>query len=169
MDGVATPRPSETDTTAPSPNVLAEHHRELDDCIEHLLSRMRDGDPTDVRAEWSTFERALLRHLEQEEAQILPGFARDDAAGAREILADHAGIRGALLEMGVNLDLHLLRAEQVESFVAQLRAHAKREETALYAWAQRHLTRRGWQAIKRSLHKATRGGRGRSWVSGPIM
>jgi hypothetical protein len=85
-----------------SPNILAEHHRELDACIERLLARVRDGDPTELRPEWSAFERALLRHLEQEEVEILPGFARDNAAQAREILAEHAVIRAALLDMGVN-------------------------------------------------------------------
>jgi len=146
-------------TETPPPNVLAEHHRELDACIERLIARVGDGDPTELRPEWSTFERALLRHLEQEEAEILPGFARDDPAGARAILAEHADIRGALLDMGVNLDLHLLRAEQVERFVGQLRAHAKREEAALYAWAERHIDPRGWQAIKRSLRDAAHGTR----------
>ena len=142
---------------AASPNILAEHHRELDARIERLLARVRDGDPTELRPEWSAFERALLRHLEQEEAEILPGFARDNAAEARAILTDHAGIRGALLDMGVNLDLHLLRAEEVDRFVAQLRAHAKREETELYAWAQTNLGPHGWQAIKRSLREVARG------------
>jgi hemerythrin-like domain-containing protein len=132
-------------------NVLAEDHRELDARIGRLLGRVRDGDPAALRPEWTEFERALSRHLEQEEAEILPGFARDDATGARAILTEHAGIRAALLEMGINLDLHLLRAEEVERFVDQLRAHAKREETALYAWAQRHIGPRGWEAIKRSL------------------
>ena len=150
-------------------NVLAEHHRELDAGIERLLARVRDGDPTELRPEWSAFERALSRHLEQEETEILPGFARDDAAGARAILAEHADIRSALLDIGVNLDLHLLRAEQVESFVALLRAHAKREETALYAWAQRHVGPRGWEAIKRSLRKAARSTRAAARLSGRMM
>lgn len=167
MNSIDQSRPSE-DATA-SPDILTEHHRALDECVERLLARVRDGDLNDVRAEWTSFERALSRHLEQEEAEILPGFARDDAAAAREILAEHAQIRSALLELGVHLDLHLLRAEQVETFAAQLRAHAKREEAALYAWAQRHVSRRGWQAINRSLREATRGSRGRSWLAGRMM
>jgi len=153
----------------PALNVLAEDHRELDARIERLLARVRDGDPTELRPEWSTFERALSRHLEQEEAELLPGFARDDAPGARAILAEHAEIRGALLDMGVNLDLHLLRAEQVERFVERLRAHAKREEAALYTWAERHIAPRGWQAIKRSLQDAAHGTRPGAWLSGRMM
>jgi hemerythrin-like domain-containing protein len=169
MNGAPKEGTKETSRTLTSPNVLADHHRELDRQIEYLLARVRDADAADLRGEWSVFERALLRHLEQEEAEVLPGFARDDAAGAREILADHAVIRGWLLEMGVNLDLHLLRAEEVERFVAHLRAHAKREETALYAWARRNISTRGWQAIKRSLRAATREPRGGSWLAGRVM
>lgn len=69
-----------TNESAPlvaSPKILAEHHRELDACIERLLARVRDGDPTELRPEWSAFERALLRHLEQEEVEILPGIGAD--------------------------------------------------------------------------------------------
>jgi hemerythrin-like domain-containing protein len=169
MNGALKEGTKETSGTQTSPNVLADHHRKLDRQIEHLLARVRDADAADLRGEWSVFERALLRHLEQEEAEVLPGFARDDAADAREILADHAAIRGWLLEMGVNLDLHLLRAEEVERFVAQLRDHAKREEAALYAWARRHISQRGWQAIKRSLRAATRDARDGSWLAGRVM
>jgi hemerythrin-like domain-containing protein len=149
--------------------VLGEHHRELDQQLERLLSRAHDGDPADLRSEWSAFERGLLRHLEQEEAEILPGFARDDAAGAREILSDHARIRSALLELGLSLDLHLLRAEAVEEFVEQLRAHARREEAALYAWAARHVTPRGWKSIERNLRDVAPTRRGSPQLAGRIM
>jgi len=140
-----------TGLTTSAASLLADHHRELDECIDRLLARVQNDDPTELRGDWTTFERALLRHLEQEEAELLPGFARHHAGEARAILAEHADIRSALLDMGVNLDLHLLRAEQVESFVTQLRAHADREEKALYAWAQTHVEPRRWQAIRQSL------------------
>jgi hemerythrin-like domain-containing protein len=169
MNDALKPGTSETNGTMPSPNILVEHHRELDGRIERLLARVRDADTAELRDEWSVFERALLRHLEQEEAEVLPGFARDDAGGAREILSDHNVIRGWLLELGMNLDLHLLRAEEIERFVTQLRAHAKREETTLYAWARRHITPHRWQAIKRSLRAATRGPRSGAWSSARLM
>ena len=104
-----------------------------------------------MRAEWTTFERTLSRHLEQEETELLPGFATHDAAEARAILAVHADIRAALLEIGLGLDLHLLRTEAVQEFVKQLRAHAQREDATLYDWAHRHLGDDRWQHIKHSL------------------
>jgi hemerythrin-like domain-containing protein len=140
---------------AQAADMLAAHHRELDRRLDALITRAQGGDPTRLRAEWGAIERELLRHLELEEAEILPGFAGVDAAGARAILDEHAAIRGELLEMGLNLDLHLLRAERVAAFVDQLRAHSRREEHALYARAQRHVTRGGWQAIARGLRDAS--------------
>jgi hemerythrin-like domain-containing protein len=140
-----------------SGDLLAEHHRDLDRRLDELVSRAQECDATELRCEWTAFERELLRHLELEEAELLPGFAQHDAAGARAILADHAEIRSDLLEMGLNLDLHLLRAEAVESFVQRLKAHARREEAALYAWAERHVAAGRWSSIKRSLTDVVEG------------
>jgi hypothetical protein len=127
--------------------------------MERLVVQAQGNDPIELRAGWTAFERELLLHLELEEAEILPGFARHDPTGARAILADHAEIRSALLEMGLNLDLHLLRAEVVEDFVKRLKDHARREEAALYPWAERHVAFATWSSIKRSLEAAATVGR----------
>ena len=57
----------------------------------------------------------------------------------------------------ISLDLHLLRADAVESFCDRLRAHAAREEEALYRWATRQIPRGRWAALGRRLGGA--GGR----------
>jgi len=150
-------------------DLLAEHHRALDEQLDRLVARAQLGDAADLRAAWTAFERELLRHLEQEEAEILPGFARYDAAEALAILAEHADIRRALLEMGVNLDLHCLRAEAVQDFAQRLKAHARREDGAFYAWARSHVARSTWQSIKRSLKAAARAGRRVARLGGRIM
>jgi hemerythrin-like domain-containing protein len=144
----------------PPDQLLADHHRELDRMFGALVTRARGGDTFQLRQAWDAFERGLLGHLELEEREILPGFARDDAGGAKAILDEHAAIRTALLELGVNLDLHLLRADVVEAFVEQLRAHARREEAALYPWATRHVLRREWSTMGRALREGG-GARGR--------
>jgi hemerythrin-like domain-containing protein len=140
-------------------HVLASHHRELDRRLEALIACARNADPSELRAEWSAFERELLRHLELEEAEILPSFARHNAVEARAILAEHAEIRNVLLELGLSLDLHLLRAEGVDAFVQRLKAHAHREDTMLYAWAQSHVAPEGWRSIKRGLRDAAKAAR----------
>jgi hemerythrin-like domain-containing protein len=138
-------------TATGSADLLAEHHRGLDQQLDRLVMRAQMGDPSLLRDEWIAFERELSRHLEQEETELLPGFASHDATEARAILAEHAEIRAALLEIGLSLDLHLLRTEAVKDFVRRLRAHAQREEATLYDWARRHLHDDRWQHIKRSL------------------
>lgn len=134
-------------------DLLAEHHRALDEQLDRLVVRAQEGE-AELRAEWTAFERELLRHLEQEEAEILPAFARHDAAEARAILAEHAQIRQSLLEMGLSLDLHCLRAEAVQELVRQLKAHARREDGAFYTWAAANVAPSTWQSIKRSLKEA---------------
>ena len=150
-------------------DLLAEHHHALDEQLDRLVMRAQAGDPQDLRAEWTAFERGLLRHLEQEEAEILPAFARHDPAEARAILAEHAEIRGALLEMGMNLDLHYLRAEAVQDFARRLKAHASREDAGCYAWAAGHVTPGTWRSIKRSLRDAARAGRRFARLGARIM
>jgi hypothetical protein len=118
---------------------LAEHHAELDQHLSALVTRALEGDPIQLRHEWSAFEGELLAHLDLEEAALLPAFARHDPSAARAVLDEHAAIRAQVLEMGMNLDLHLVSAERVDKLVEQLRAHARHEEQALYAWTSHNV------------------------------
>jgi hemerythrin-like domain-containing protein len=144
---------------ASATTVLSEHHGALDQQLDKLMSRAREEDPVELREEWGAFERQLSRHMELEEAEILPAFAKTDPAEAHALLSEHCAIRNAMLDMGLNLDLHCLRAEAVDDFVLKLRAHAKREDAALYPWSQTHLPAGGWQSIKRGLKSASKTGR----------
>ena len=66
-------------------------------------------------------------------------FSRSEPKEAREILDEHARLRGRLVELAIDLDLHCLRPETVSAFVDELRSHAAREELLLYPWAARQL------------------------------
>jgi hemerythrin-like domain-containing protein len=135
---------SETRSSDITPaDVLSEHHRVLDEQLDRLIGDSQVLEADDLRAAWSTFEKDLLRHLEYEEAAILPAFARGHASEAKAIRDEHARIRAALLDLGVSLDLHALRCEAVRDFVGQLRAHARREDALLYPWARRHVAAGG--------------------------
>jgi len=144
---------------ASATTILSEHHGTLDQRLDKLMSRAREEDPAELREEWSAFERELSRHMELEEAEILPEFAKADPEEAHALLSEHCAIRNAMLDMGLNLDLHCLRAEAVDDFVLKLRAHAKREDAALYPWSQSHLPGAGWQSIKGGLKSASTTGR----------
>jgi len=64
-------------------DVLAEHHRALDEQLERLIADAQRLDGPELRACWSRFETELLRHLDYEEAAILPAFARRHAGKAQ--------------------------------------------------------------------------------------
>lgn len=112
-------------------------HQRLEQAFETLMSQVESLDPFVLRAEWSVFESELLDHLAAEEAEELPAFAREHAAEAQAIRQEHEQIRAALLELGVELDLHELDAVRVRELGELLRRHAQREEGLLYPWIRR--------------------------------
>jgi hemerythrin-like domain-containing protein len=117
--------------------MLSEDHVRMDALFASLVATARSDDRAMLPKQWERFERELSSHMELEEAEILPAFAREHAEEARSIRDEHATIRAGLAEMGIDLDLHCLRADRVEAFTELLRAHAKREEALLYPWASR--------------------------------
>jgi hemerythrin superfamily protein len=118
-------------------SMLAGDHDRLDREFQVLVTRATGGDRQQLEAEWLAFQRALLGHLDAEEKHLIPALAQDRPREAQILLDEHAQIRGQLLQLGVDLDLHCLRAERVEAFVNSLRAHAHREENIYYPWADR--------------------------------
>jgi hemerythrin superfamily protein len=122
-------------------SMLAGDHDRLDRLFQSIVTRAEGGDLQLLEREWSTFQRALIEHLDAEEKYLIPALAEDRPAEARMLLDDHGQIRTLLTELGIDLDLHCLRAERVESFVAALRGHATREENIFYPWVDRHFGR----------------------------
>jgi hemerythrin superfamily protein len=116
-------------------SMLLEDHRHLDGMFQDIVAVCQRGDHADLHRRWSRFERELTGHMDLEEHEILPAFSRAHLAEAEGLRDEHATIRAALTELGVDLDLHCLRADRVEAFIALLRAHARREEALLYPWA----------------------------------
>jgi hemerythrin-like domain-containing protein len=118
-------------------SMLSDDHAALDRLFQEVVAEARCGEPGAMRASWRRFEFQLGTHLDLEDQEILPDFVRQHPDEGRAILDEHARIRATLAEMGLDLDLHCLRADRVEAFVALLRAHAQREEALLYPWASR--------------------------------
>jgi len=138
--------------------LLADDHQRLDHLFEAIVAAASRDDTADLREDWSTFERALLRHLDAEEVHLLRVFAQHAPEEARGLTAEHAEIREKLTELGVDLDLHSLKAERVGAFVGQLRAHARREESLIYPWAARQLGEEAHAGLRRALEASGRSG-----------
>jgi hypothetical protein len=120
-------------------SMLAGDHVRLDRAFQAIVTRAYGGDYQQLEGEWVTFERALQQHLDAEERTLIPALAQDRPGEARVLLEEHARMRVTVLQLGVELDLHCLRAERVEAFVDALRAHALRAENIFYPWVDRQL------------------------------
>lgn len=119
---------------------LGQDHAALERTFERVIAKFNGGDAEDIRAAWEQLDAELSAHLAAEERLIIPRFRRDDPEAADRILDEHRSIRAALEMLGVDLDLHSLRAEAAAGFIAALRRHAAYEDLVLYPWADAHLT-----------------------------
>ena len=119
--------------------ILSGDHQRLERSFDAIVKESVCAEPRDLRDAWQTFERDLLAHFDAEEAHVLPVFGRSEPKEARELLDEHARLRGRLVELAIDLDLHCLTPETIGAFVDELRAHAAREEQLFYPWAAQHL------------------------------
>lgn len=126
---------------APSAHIcqrfLADHAR-LESLLEGLLAAFEANDREDMAKLWTAFEAGLNAHLDAEERYLIPAFERDYPEEARVILAEHEHIRSRLIELGTQLDLHIVRLTATRAFIDELRAHAANEDRLLYQWSDTH-------------------------------
>jgi len=122
-------------------NYMLRSHRELEDRYTRLLDAMNNDTP-DLRDRFTELEHGLLTHMEAEERYVLPSFARVEHDEAIDLIREHGAIRERLLELGVALDLHLVRYQRARDFIELLRAHAARETKMMYRWVDTQLAAR---------------------------
>jgi hemerythrin-like domain-containing protein len=120
-------------------SALHREHVKLDALFDQLLAAL-DADATDDAANlWSEFDTELRAHLAFEEGTILPAFSRAHPSEAAQIRREHTQIRDALLELGIDVDLHAARADMVGRFIELLRRHVAREDSLMYRWSDENL------------------------------
>jgi hemerythrin-like domain-containing protein len=152
MNAHALSRPSDESLYA----YMTASHRALSGQFEQLLAAMEANAP-DATALWNALDRELRAHMDSEERFILPAFAHVDPAEARALLAEHARFRELLLELGVAVDLHCIRAELSRAFIDLLRDHAAREDELLYRWAETRLSPGLAHAVRRTIQASLTG------------
>jgi Hemerythrin HHE cation binding domain len=134
----ATPQPS-TPSGAIREGFLADHLR-LEALVEEVLAAFEANDREGVARLWTALESGLLAHFDAEETHLIPELLSSTSArDARVIIGEHRHLRARLAELGVGIDLHMVRVEMARDFVHELRAHARNEERLLYPWADEHL------------------------------
>jgi len=134
-------------------DALRGQHRAIAAQLDGMCKLVRGDDRDAMRAAWAKLEDALLAHLNLEEMHLLPAIAENHPEHVRLVRAEHAEIRETLGEIGVELDLHVARADQVERLAEQLRAHAVAEEVGMYTWAEGELPKTARELVLRKLRE----------------
>lgn len=125
-----------------SPNIreiFLSDHRRLDALFGQIIAAFEANDREDIGKLWAEFETGLTTHMEAEERTLIPALARVDPTEANGILTEHGRIRARLAELGPSVDLHVVRLDVARAFIDEIKAHAEREDRALYAWGDEHL------------------------------
>jgi hypothetical protein len=124
---------------------LSPRHWLLDDHVallqrfEEVLAWFRQNDREATRRAWTVFESTLTAHLEAEETLIFPAFRDVDRAETEALAQDHARFRSKLDELGLAVDLHIIRADSARGLIEALTVHSRREDGRMYPWAEKHL------------------------------
>lgn len=119
--------------------VLGREHERLASLFREVVDAFESGSQEGAAVRFNELERTLEAHLQMEEEHILPGLARVDPQEAKTLREEHDRIRALVASLGVGLDLHATRASAIVDLVKTLEAHAKREDTLAYRWAEANL------------------------------
>ena len=143
--------------------LLADHRR-----LEQLFTKLMDAFEADAREDtqrlWTELEAGLEAHFAAEERHLFAAYGNVDATETRALSGEHALLRARLAELGVGVDLKLVRAEVAKGFIGMLRAHAAREDALLYQWAKAALSDEEVDRVTKALtppSPSPRGGEGR--------
>jgi hypothetical protein len=111
---------------------LTKDHQELDALLERLAEDAAAPVAGALAATWEEFEAKLLRHMAAEERFLLPLLEATEQAEVVRIRCEHATIRNRLTEIGLAIELHVIREANISDLAALLQAHTKHENGALY-------------------------------------
>ena len=141
-------------------DLLPRDHARLDAMLASILELVHVDLRPQLDEHWTVYEDGVLAHLDAEEMFMLPELARHDAPRANEIRTEHATIRALLAEIGVGIELHVVREDQMQELATFLRRHAEAEERDFYKWADKELPESLLQGLVRRLRTAW----DRSWA-----
>lgn len=126
-------------TTAEGPTlreVLLDDHARLSERFEELTNAARVGvDKRTLCEIWTRFDHELTAHLAAEEQALFPRLIARHPAEVASLRLDHDRIRVKSAEIGIEIELGMVREPTVQALVTMLRKHAAREEATLYRWA----------------------------------
>ena len=130
--------------------------------FDDLCARAQMGDWHELDEVWGAFAADVEAHLAFEEDVLFPAFAKQ-STDCRKLVnrldVEHAVIRELLEEIGLSIQLHVIRVWTIEVFVELMREHAEVENERLYPWVE--LEARSWSSATTDLpRRATASGSG---------
>lgn len=142
MIDIAPPPPPPTPTTSPRcplRALMAFDFELLRESFEEFIAALEVDEYKQAQEVWHGFAARLSRRLRLEEELLLPAYAEARPVDAQLLRNDDVLLRAKLVQLGARLQLSLLRAEHLRSFVKLMRQHSHRKD-ALYAWGEVHLS-----------------------------
>ena len=117
-------------------------HDAFEKRFDELCQTAREGDWEDVDAVWGPFEKDFREHMDFEERELFARFAvtgKDPAGVVKTLKEQHAEIREQLAQIGVEIQLHAIRADTIDAFVKSIRMHNTVESAHFYPWVDEQL------------------------------
>lgn len=118
--------------------LLQDHQRALETAGHDLRTEIYSDNSITLLHRFRCFEHAITEHLDVEERELLPAFSEHAPEDARQIQLQHRELRDRLYHVGVDVELHRVRAAHLESLVGMLQRSLAFEATTLYPWAETH-------------------------------
>ncbi len=118
---------------------LFDEHAALEALCDDLTNRAESGDFRECDAVWDELTRRLEAHMDLEEKELFPRYAKlgpDQSETVAALTAEHVALRSLVFRLGLAVQEQLLRLGDVEGLVAKLRAHAAHENQIFYRWAK---------------------------------
>ncbi|MCA9595341.1 MAG: hemerythrin domain-containing protein [Myxococcales bacterium] len=110
-------------------------HEQLERSFKELESVVEGANAPTLVERWTAFERRVKAHFDAEERHLLPRLEDAHPNEVAELRREHEDILTRVADLGVRVDLHTLRQDAATDLLQRLRDHAKREDDALYRWA----------------------------------
>jgi hemerythrin-like domain-containing protein len=114
---------------------LGSDHQAIERKLDQLSDAVEGADFPTILEVFRGIDLGLRAHIDGEERYLFDRFEGSHPDVIGELRAEHQRARQALDELMIQTELHTLRKESIDGLVAQLRAHAAKENQTLYAWA----------------------------------
>jgi hemerythrin-like domain-containing protein len=118
---------------------LGSDHQAIERRLTELSDAVEGANWPTILQVFREVDRGLRAHIDGEERYLFPSFEGNHSDVIGQLRLEHEYARRALDELMVKTELHTLRKEAIDELVAQLRAHAAKENQTLYAWADDRL------------------------------